>query len=362
MKITVITPCFAYSGVPLAQTRFARALAKRAHDVELIIGFVDKKYTLPTIQGVSVSVWNKSRVLSMLFPLIKYLKTSKPDVVFSAEDHLNSIVLLALILSGSKAKFSGSSRVTPYDTYINKNFPKGWILKQLMKAIMWRANVLTCVSKDMVLQYQKIFKNPHHLAVYNIVDDVASREKMTEPVKHPWLIKKELPVIIAAGQIEPWKDFATLISAIKYLHKKSLVRLIILGEGSLRNELQELAKNFGIGDFVCFEGQVKNPLKYFVYSDIFVLSSLVEGLPNVLVEAMMCGCTPVATDCPTGPREVLEDGKYGYLVPMGDPETMAKAILQAIDKPIPAKILAEKVKEFEENTIIDRHFDLLGIK
>ena len=108
-------------------------------------------------------------------------------------------------------------------------------------------------------------------------------------------------------------------------------------------------------------GYVQNPLKYFSRCDVFVLSSLVEGLPNVLVEAMMCGCTPVSTDCPTGPNEVLGGGKYGYLVPMHSPAAMAAAIEQALDNPVPKVSLDEAVSPFEESRILERHFKLLGL-
>ena len=85
-------------------------------------------------------------------------------------------------------------------------------------------------------------------------------------------------------------------------------------------------------------------------------------MPNVLVEAMMCGCTPVATDCPTGPRELLQNGRYGYLVPMRDPEALAAGMLRALDHPIPPARLAEAVKPFEEHAVIDRHFEILGLR
>jgi len=109
-------------------------------------------------------------------------------------------------------------------------------------------------------------------------------------------------------------------------------------------------------------GYVENPLKYFARADVFVLSSLVEGMPNVLVEAMMSGCTPVSTDCPTGPRELLQGGKYGYLVPMRDPQAMSAAIECALDNPISRTLLDEAVAPFEENRVIDRHFELLGLQ
>jgi glycosyltransferase involved in cell wall biosynthesis len=107
-------------------------------------------------------------------------------------------------------------------------------------------------------------------------------------------------------------------------------------------------------------GYVTNPYKYFARSNIFVLSSRVEGLPNVLVEAMMCGCTPVSTNCPTGPREVLSDGKYGYLVPVDDPVSLAESIAYALNNPIQKTDLYNAIIPFREDEVINKHFRILG--
>ncbi len=361
MKIAVVIPRFALTGVPLAQIRFARALARRGHSVKVIVGFVDPAYELPKPADIELEVWGFPKVRSMLLPLVGYLRTEKPDVVFSAEDHMNTVTLIAALASRTKAKISGSSRVNPFDTYSNTPFTKRWALKHLTRLMMRRADSLTCVSKDMVEQYKQIFRNPPHICVYNIVDDANSRTRMHEPVEHPWLVDKSIPVLIAAGRLAPWKGFAGLIEALALLLRNRPARLLILGDGPQRHELQLLIEARGVQDYVELVGYVENPLKYFSRADVFVLSSLLEGLPNVLVEAMMCGCTPVATDCPTGPREVLQDGKYGYLVPVRDPAAMAAAIAKALDEPIPAERLAEAVMPFEEQRIIDEHFRLLGL-
>ncbi len=361
MKICVITPRFAIAGVPLAQLRFARALAHIGHDVDLVVGFVDPLYKLPPVETVNVVQWQEPHVRGMFLPFCKYLQAVKPDVVFSAEDHLNAIVLLAAIAVCSKAKISGSSRVTPFDTYSSKPFSKRWVLKQLLRAVMWRADALTCVSKDMVEQYRKVFDAPPHVCVYNIVDDRLSRQRMMEPVDHEWLLFKEGPIVVAAGRLAVWKGFADLIRAIKLLPSQRRVRLMILGDGPLRSELEALIIELGLQNFVSLLGYRENPLKYFARADVFVLSSHVEGLPNVLVEAMMCGCTPVSTDCPTGPREVLQNGKYGYLVPVSDPVAMAAGIEQALDHQIPKALLAEAIQPFEEGAVLRRHFEVLGL-
>jgi glycosyltransferase involved in cell wall biosynthesis len=361
MKIAVVTPLFSFAGVPLAQVRFARALASRGHEVTLIIGNLVDGFKFSCPQGVIASILYVPNVRSMLWPLVRYLKSEQPDVVFSAEDHLNTVVLLAALLSGSSAKISGSSRVTPFDTYSNRVLSKRWILKQCAKALMPRADALTCVSLDMVEQYRQVFRSPPHICVYNIVADASSVSRMHEHVNHPWLLQKSQPVIVAAGRLAPWKGFADLIHAVSLISPSLHVRLLILGDGPLRDELLGLIYNLGLRETVDLVGYVENPLKYFARADIFALSSLVEGLPNVLVEAMLSGCTPVATDCPTGPREVLQNGKYGYLVPPQNPQAMARAITHALENPIPKALLAEAVTPFEESRVVERHFAVLGL-
>ena len=361
MKISVVTPRFANSGVPLAQLRLARALADEGHDVDLVIGYVEAQYLVPEVTGVNVFRWKHPKVRGMLLPIARYLRRVNPDVVFAAEDHLNAVVMLAAIISGSKAKISCSSRVTPFDTYSKVPLTKRWVLKYFMRSVMWRADALTCVSKDMVEQYRQVFDSPPHVSVYNIVDDKDSRLRLREPVDHEWLVHKDRPVLIAAGTLAPWKGFADLIRAVKLLSERRQVRLMILGDGPLRSELEALIVELGLTDIVSLLGHVDNPLKFYARADGFVLSSHVEGLPNVLVEAMMCGCTPVSTDCPTGPREVLQDGKYGYLVPMRDSAALAAGIELALDRPIPKELLAEAVRPFEAGAVLAKHFEVLGL-
>ena len=358
MKICVITPRYMISGVALAQHRFARALAAAGHQVDLIIGRVDPGLTISPSPGVNVIVLDLPKVRNMIVPLWRYLRRERPEVVFSAEDHLNTLVTLVAMAARSPAKISGSSRVTPFDTYSNVPFTKRWVLKHLSRLSFRRADVLSCVSEDMVGQYRTVFgpKAPH-VAIYNIVDDAASRERMSEPVDEPWLTDKQTPVIIAAGSLAPWKGFADLIDAMAKV--RSDARLIILGEGPLRADLEAQVARLGLADRVKLPGFATNPLKYFTRADVFVLSSTVEGLPNVLVEAMMCGCTPVATDCPTGPREVLDGGRFGYLVPVRDPDALASGIERALDQPIAPDLLAEAVRPFEEKTVVAHHFALL---
>jgi glycosyltransferase involved in cell wall biosynthesis len=363
MKIAVITPRYAIAGVPLAQIRFAQALFRSGHDVDLIFGCIDLSYDFPVTSGVNVINLNQEKVRGVFIPLLRYLVRSKPEIIFSAEDHLTAIVLLAAIVTNTKAKISGSSRVIPYDAEAYSKIPlsKGWYLRHFMKIVMWRADVLTCVSKDMVKIYQDVFLNPPHVCVYNIIVTDTCYLRMREHVEHEWFRDRACPIVLAAGALAEPKGFADLIQAINLINQKRMVRLIILGDGPHRSRLEDLVAFLNLNGLVSLPGYVENPLKYFASADVFALSSYAEGLPNVLVEAMMCGCTPVATDCPTGPREVLADGRYGYLVPMRDPIAMAAGIEMALNHPIPRELLAEAVRPFEEDAVLARHFKVLGM-
>ena len=151
------------SGVALAQHRFARALAARGHQVDLVIGRADPGLDVPPSPGVTLIVLGRPKVRHMIVPLWRYLRQARPEIVFSAEDHLNTLVLLTAVAARSTARISGSSRVTPFDTYSTRVLSKRWILKHLSRLSFRRADALTCVSKDMVAQYRTVFGDaaPH---------------------------------------------------------------------------------------------------------------------------------------------------------------------------------------------------------
>ena len=362
MKIILFAGTYGLSGVPIAQYRLAESLTKFGYEVELIYGKVLGGIILPHNKKFKIKVLKKSKVSLMLFKIINILHKQRPDIVFSAGDHLNAIVLLAGILVNSKSKFSCSSRVTPFDTYSNKIFSKNWFLKIIMKAVMYRANVLSCVSKDMVDQYKKIFRNSKHVAIYNIVKNKDTKIKMQETLnENEEIYFKKKYTIITAGMLEKWKRHGDIITAFNGFKQKNDCNLLILGEGSQKKVLEKQIRNLNLEKSVHLLGNVINPLKFFSRSNIFVLSSEVEGMPNALIEAMMCGCTPVSTNCPTGPKEIIKNNDYGYLVPVGNPEMMSKALEIAIEKPIDKQKLDEATKPFDEENVIEQHLKMLNL-
>jgi glycosyltransferase involved in cell wall biosynthesis len=157
------------------------------------------------------------------------------------------------------------------------------------------------------------------------------RSAASAPVDHPWFNPKSVPVIMGCGRLAPQKDFATLIEAFALVRAKRPCRLLILGEGPLRPELLRIAKDRGVAADVEMPGFDANPYRFMGKCDVFVLSSLFEGSPNVIVQAMACGAPVVSTDCPSGPNEILAGVPRGKLVPVGDALRMADAISAFLD-------------------------------
>ena len=166
----------------------------------------------------------------------------------------------------------------------------------------------------------------------NSVDLHSIREQARQPLEHSWL-DDSVPILVAMGRLVEQKGFHHLLPAIHLLQRRLPVRLWILGKGPLKQELEQQARELGISGDVEFLGFQSNPFKYIARSDVFVLSSLWEGLPSVLVEAMGLGLPVVATRAPHGPEDVIEDGVTGYLVPVADPKAMAMSIEYVLSNP-----------------------------
>ncbi|MGB5494721.1 MAG: glycosyltransferase, partial [Sedimenticolaceae bacterium] len=170
-----------------------------------------------------------------------------------------------------------------------------------------------------------------------------------------------VPVILGAGRLTEQKDFATLLRAFARMQALRPVRLVILGEGRLRGELERLADELGVGDRVALPGFTTNPYAWLARAALFVLSSAWEGSPNVLTEALALGVPSVATDCPSGPRELLAGGRYGALVAVGDPGGLAEAMLATLEAPLPAGQLRQAVSDYTAEAAALGYLGALGL-
>ena len=175
---------------------------------------------------------------------------------------------------------------------------------------------------------------------------------------HSWFSDGGPPVILGAGRLVPQKDFSTLIDAFRVIRASRPCRLVILGEGPLRSELEARIASLGLEDCVSLPGWVENPFAFMARAAVFVLSSRHEGLPTVLIEALACGCPAVSTDCPAGPSEILEDP--ALLAPVGDPEALAQVMLRALDRPADRAALRAGAARFSVERAIDGYEALIA--
>jgi glycosyltransferase involved in cell wall biosynthesis len=164
---------------------------------------------------------------------------------------------------------------------------------------------------------------------------------------------------LGAGRHTQQKDFPTLIKAFSKVRQNTKCRLCLLGKGELSDEYVALADRLGIEDSFELLGYVDNPYKYMRGADLFVLSSIWEGFGNVIVEAMACGTPIVSTDCPSGPAEILDEGEYGSLVPVGDSEKMAEAIISSLENPTSPDKVQRRAEEFSDEQILPQYEEFL---
>ena len=198
--------------------------------------------------------------------------------------------------------------------------------------------------------------------IYNPVVSADLTRKAAEPAGHRWLNEPGPPVVLAIGRLHPEKDFPTLLTAFATLLKQRPARLIVLGREvrrGLRSMLLSQTRDLRIAEHVDFTGFVENPYAFLARASLFVLSSRSEGLPTVLIEAMASGCPVVSTDCRFGPREILEEGRWGELVPVGDAKTLAEAMARTLDTPPARRALRERAAHFDVEGAIDRYEALL---
>ncbi len=283
-----------------------------------------------------------------LFSLAHFVWTEKPDVVLSFLNYPNIALLLSARFCGHRTRFVVSVR-----NHISTSAEFGksrWMHRfpGLMRRFFPDADGVIVPSEGVAQDVAEItgMARSEIRVIYNPVFRPELLHMADQEVEHPWLQDDDIPVMLAAGKLKPQKDFGNLIRAFACVRSKRSVRLIILGSGGKIDEIVSLAEELGVSDDVDLPGHVENPYPYMKRASVFVLSSLFEGLPNVLIEALACGCPVVSTDCPSGPSEILDRGKCGRLVPVSDHLALADAIEATLENPPSREQMVERARVF----------------
>jgi glycosyltransferase involved in cell wall biosynthesis len=338
----------------------AQGIIERGLPVDLVVAVAKGAFRDQLPPGVRLVDLQSSRVILSLLALTAYLRREQPRVLISSMSHANVVALWAARL----ARQGTPVVVTVHDTMSQSTHKRGrvaaWLWPRLLRTFYpWAASVVV-VSRGAADDLARSAGLPAERlqVVYNPVITPAMMATAQQLPDHPWFGPGEPPVILSVGRLTPQKDFPTLIRAFAMLRRQRTAHLMILGEGEERRTLETLAAELGVGADVALPGFRNDATAYMAGSALFVLSSAWEGLPTVLIEALAAGARVVSTDCPSGPREILQDGRLGALIPVGDPDALTRAMLDALDRPRERTPLAA-LKPFTRDAAVDHYLRLI---
>jgi len=350
-------------GVERVMFNLIQGFLDRGIRVDLVLDFLDYspfESLLP--EGTRVVRLGASSTLQRLPKLVGYLRREKPDAVLSATHFANETACVAKVLAGSKTRLVLTEHTNLSADIVDS---MGKIRPRLLPiTTRWLyplADEVIAVSDGVAEDMCRVsgLARERVTTVYNPIDFKNLAAMAKEPLDQPWFGEGEPPVILAIGRLEVQKNFPNLLRAFALVKAKRAAKLIILGEGSLRNSLTALVKEMGLEGDVSLPGFVGNPAGYMAKAAVFAMSSSWEGMPVALIEALALGTPVVSTNCPSGPAEILDGGKYGELVPMDDSEALAGAILRVFagEKRV---VAGEWLARFDSNTITERYLELMS--
>lgn len=347
-------------GAQRSMVRLAGGIADRGYPIDLVLARANGHYLDEVAPSVRVIDLRAPRMVLSLPALVRYLRAERPVAMLAALNYVNIVSLWARKLAGVDTRLVVSERNT---LSIATRQRSSWRLRlrpHLVRRFYRWADGIVAVSHGVADDLSRVTGLPRERidVIPNPVITPALKAMAEASLDHPWLQPGEPPVVVGLGRLVPQKDFGTLIRAFASVRKGRDARLLILGEGPERDSLGSLVTEHGLRRDVQMPGWVTNPYPFLARSSAFVLSSRWEGLPGVLIEALYCGPPVVATDCQSGPREILEDGKHGHLVPVGDVEALASGIELALSGAL-APPAPESWEPYQEDIVVDRYLETL---
>jgi glycosyltransferase involved in cell wall biosynthesis len=358
--IAFFLPLLTAGGAERVTLNLAQGITERGLPVDLVLAAAEGPFRNQVPPAVRLVDLRAGRVLRSLIPLSGYLRRERPRVLFSQMDHANVVALWAAKL----ARRATPVVVTVHNTMSHANQEEGRLARRLWPPVLrifypWAASVVA-VSRGAADDLARTTGLPRSRVevVYNPVITPSVIALAGQAPDHPWFGPGQPPVILGVGRLTRQKDFPNLIRAFAAVRRRRAARLIILGEGEERPALEALISELGLNDDVALPGFQENAMAYMGGSALFVLSSAWEGLPTVLIEALAAGAGVVSTDCPSGPREILQDGRLGTLVPVGDAGALTEAILNALEQPR-GRLPLDALTPFTRDAAVDHYLSLI---
>jgi glycosyltransferase involved in cell wall biosynthesis len=361
MKIAFFLTSANGGGAERAMIAVANYLVAEGYEVDIVFGRPTGPLRGEIDRRVEVVDLGVTRLRRMLRPMDAYMRRAQPDVVISSLMACDVVMLLGARLYRWKARLIVSVQSHPLEVgrhgrrFVDRLWPL--VIRRLYR----RADCVVGISTGVAEVTADLLGRSRDTVpvIHNPVVGPGFATKLQADAEHPWFHDGGVPVVLAAGRLTRPKDYPTLLRAFAALVERREARLIVIGEGEERAALEQLAEDLGIADRVAMPGFVANPYAWMRSARLFVLSSRWEGFGNVLAEALACGTPVVATDCPSGPVEILDGGTYGRLVPVGDVGALAQAIEDALDAGVDRDELASRGMQFSVERAAPRYLELI---
>jgi glycosyltransferase involved in cell wall biosynthesis len=355
--IAFLLPDLRGGGAERVAVRLMRHFRAAGHKVEFVVMQRAGELLHEVPDDVRIVELGATRVRNAIGPLVRYFRENKPDAVQARMWPLTVVAILARALTRSRTRLVVSDHAALSRHFAGRRFALAVVSKSI-RFFYPKADARLVVAEALADDLAGLagLRRDAFTVIYNPVDAPPVPLEVPPAIEQLWGDAQKR--IVTVGSLKAQKNHALLIRSFARLDRAG-AKLMIVGSGPLEAELKRLAASLGIADRVILPGFTPDPWPYYASADLFVLSSDYEGYPNVLVEAMRCGLAVVSTDCESGPREILDGGRYGRLVPVGDEKALAEAMAAELAGPHDPDLVRKRAEELSGANTAERYLDLL---
>lgn len=363
-RIAFLIHSLSGGGVSNVCVKLANELASRGIFIDLIVlnKLPHNETVSENIRLIHLESW---KGCTMIFKLARYLKHEQPAVLISST--ITGILISLIVRKFIIPKLKLVIRIDGHYSSLYKALSlqtsvQMYMIKRFL-SVPDTVDIIICVSVSVADDMKKWIPQAANLVTYvpNPVVNSTLFEMSKVPVEHPWFNDPKIPIIISVGRLHiREKNQPILFRAFSEIIKERNARLVVIGDGPDIEKLLALSKDLKILEHTHFFGFQDNPLRYIAKAQVFVQTSLFEGLPTVIIEALACGTPIIATDCPGGTREILEDGKWGTLIPVDDWKALVREIHEVLDHHEGPRQPIQRIWEYSVTASADQFLRILN--
>lgn len=357
-RIAIVAPLKSWGGLERLVVSIANEFIARGHDVEFVrVRGGEIPYPAELSPRIRITELRTRSKLDGMFKVAAWMRRERPEALLTLKDHSAQLCIMARRIARVPI------RVVPVVSNMLSYVARRSFQRRMVRRLYPAADRVVALSEGVAEDLGQTFGVPRRLidVIYQPVVTPDMDTRAGQPLEHPWFRETDnIPIVVGAGRLTHQKNFHLLIEAFAILRANRTARLVILGEGVERQSLEQKAHVLGVSEWVDMPGAVPDPVPYMRSSNLFVLSSRYEGFGNVVAEALAAGAPVVSVNCPSGPAEILENGRWGRLVPVGDPDALATAMEKALDGNAP-RVPSDSLDRFRVPVVTSQYLAALGV-